>query len=118
MEQSADARSTDRLPYFRGAQVKLQPGATLSSPPMTRGSSTSNGLAPGNYTLTISYIGFSTLTQQVKVTAGQVSHVEASMKVLARSEEVTVVGERPHGEAEAINRERTSDNILQVLPAM
>jgi tetratricopeptide (TPR) repeat protein len=27
-----------------------------------------------------------------------------------------VTAERPHGEAEAINRERTAENILQVLP--
>jgi len=101
---------------LRGAQVKLQPGDIVLATD-GQGEFNINGLAPGDYTLTISYIGFSTFTRQVTVTAGQVSHVEASMKVSARSEEVTVIGERPHGEAEAINRERTSDNILQVLPA-
>ena len=34
----------------------------------------------------------------------------------AQSESITVTAERPHGEAEAINRERTAENILQVLP--
>ncbi len=33
------------------------------------------------------------------------------------SDSVTVTAERVHGEAEAINRERTAENILQVLPA-
>ena len=28
-----------------------------------------------------------------------------------------MIGDRPHGEAEAIDRERTSDNILNVLPS-
>ena len=43
--------------------------------------------------------------------------VDAVLHVAAKGEEITVIGERPHGEAEAINRERTSDNILNVLPA-
>ena len=39
------------------------------------------------------------------------------MEVASASESVTVTAERVHGEAEAINRERTAENILQVLPA-
>src|ERR1700722_9219875 len=39
------------------------------------------------------------------------------MEVASQSESVTVTAERVHGEAEAINRERTAENILQVLPA-
>jgi outer membrane receptor protein involved in Fe transport len=110
-------RAVDRqAAVLPGARVRLQPGDLVLA---TDGQGEFNiaGLAPGSYTLTISYIGFTTFTQQVKVVAGQVTHVEASMKVAAQSEEVTVTADRPHGEAEAINRERTSDNILQVLPA-
>ena len=39
------------------------------------------------------------------------------LKVASTSEEILVTADRPHGEAEAINQTRTSDNILQVLPA-
>lgn len=49
--------------------------------------------------------------------AGQVARVEALLKVASASSEVVVYGERPHGEAEAINLERTADNILDVLPS-
>ncbi|PYV50861.1 MAG: hypothetical protein DMG98_27150 [Acidobacteria bacterium] len=35
----------------------------------------------------------------------------------SKNEEIMVYAERAHGEAEAINEERTADNILQVLPA-
>ncbi len=110
-------RAVDReAAVLPGARVRLQPGDLVLATD-GQGEFNINGLAPGSYTLTISYIGFTTFTQQVKVVAGQVTHVEATMKVAAQSEEVTVTADRPHGEAEAINRERTSDNILQVLPA-
>ncbi len=99
-----------------GARVKLQPGDFVTA---TDGQGEFNfiGLAPGNYTLTISYIGFTDFTKQVTVAAGQANHIEARMDVSAKSEEITVIADRPHGEAEAINRQRTSDNILQVLPS-
>ena len=108
-------RAVDRIgAVLAGAQVRLQPG-DISAATDGQGEFNFIGLAPGEYSVTISYVGFSTFTQQVKVTAGQASRVEAKMEVAAASEEVTVVADRPHGEAEAINRERTSDNILNVL---
>jgi TonB-dependent receptor len=99
-----------------GARVKLQPGDFVTA---TDGQGEFNfiGLAPGNYTLTISYVGFKDFTKPVTVAAGRADHIEAKMDVSGKSEEVTVIADRPHGEAEAINRQRTSDNILQVLPS-
>jgi TonB-dependent receptor len=73
------------------------------------------GLAPGDYTISISYVGFATFTQQVKVVAGQTTRVEATMAVLAKAEQVTVVADA-YGIAEAINQQRTSDDILNVMP--
>ena len=57
------------------------------------------------------------LRRKVEVTANQSARVDAALKVEGKGEEIMVVGDRPHGEAEAINRQRTSDNILQVLPS-
>ncbi|MGA3026169.1 MAG: TonB-dependent receptor, partial [Bryobacteraceae bacterium] len=101
---------------LQGAQITIQPGgnSTVSN---GQGDFTINDLAPGNYAVTIEYVGFSPLTTKVTVAAGQVARVDAPLKVASRNEEVVVYGERPHGEAEAINRERTADNILDVLPA-
>jgi TonB-dependent receptor len=100
---------------LQGARVELQPRAT---PAVTgpQGEFTVPDLAPGNYALTVSYVGFSTFSTTLTVTSGQVSRVEAKLVVASNNEQVTVYAERQHGEAEAINRERTSDNILQVLP--
>jgi TonB-dependent receptor len=101
---------------LHGAQVRLQPG-DISLATNLQGEFTISGLGPGEYTLTISYLGFATSIQQVRISPGEVSRVETRMKVSGGQEEVTVMGDRPHGEAEAINRQRVSDDILQVLPA-
>jgi TonB-dependent receptor len=101
---------------LRGARVEVQPkGLTAVSD--DQGQFTFTGVPPGNYILTVSYIGFSQFSAPVTVTAGQVVQVDASLRIGAVSEEVLVRGEREHGELEAINRESTANNILEVLPA-
>jgi outer membrane receptor protein involved in Fe transport len=96
------------------ASVKLEPGDMINTT-NGQGEFTFIGLAPGDYTISISYVGFATFTQQVKVVAGQTTRVEATMAVLAKAEQVTVVADA-YGIAEAINQQRTSDDILNVMP--
>jgi len=109
-------RAVDRAgAVLQGARVALQPqGITASTD--AEGEFTVAGIAPGQYTVEVSYVGFATFSSKVSVTAGQTARVEATLKVATAGEEITVTAERVHGEAEAINRERASDNILQVLP--
>jgi TonB-dependent receptor len=76
-----------------------------------------NDLEPGSYNLTVTYVGFAKFTQTVNVVAGQAAAVEAKLAVESQSLEVLVTAERASAEAEAVNRERTADNILQVLPS-
>ena len=97
-----------------GARVKLQPG-DVTSATNSQGEFNLIGIAPGDYTLTISYVGFAIFSQQIKVIAGQTSHVDAQMQVSAKNEEITVVADA-QGVAQAINEQRTSDNILDVMP--
>src|SRR5207302_426684 len=52
----------------------------------------------------------------VNVTGEAAQRVEVKLQVGTQSEMVTVRGERERGEVEAINVERTADNIIQVLP--
>src|SRR6202030_2419706 len=49
--------------------------------------------------------------------AGAATQVDATLSVAGHSEEILVTSSRPRGEAEDINRQRTSDNIVQVLSA-
>jgi len=76
------------------------------------------GLAPGNYSLKITYVGFAPYQKEtVTVTAGQTTNVAAELKVSSASQDVLVTAPRAGGEAEAINVQRTADNIIQVLPS-
>jgi TonB-dependent receptor len=97
-----------------GARVRLQPG-DITGATDALGEFTLIGVAPGDYTLSISYVGFADFTQQIRVTAGQVSRVEARMDVSAKNEVITVVTDA-QGVAASINEQRTSDNILDVMP--
>src|SRR5262249_6470615 len=76
-----------------------------------------NGLNPGTYTLTISYVGFAPFTKTVEIGDTANVSVDATLQVQSQNLEVLVTEERPSAEAAAINRERTADNIVQVLPA-
>src|SRR6202011_925276 len=78
---------------------------------------TIGNVAPGEYTVTVSYVGLLPYSTTITVIPGQVTRVDAVLQVAGVTEEVTVRAERPRGEAQALNRERTADNIVQVLPA-
>src|SRR5213594_40880 len=99
-----------------GARVSVQPkGVTVISD--AQGQFFVNDLDPGSYTVTVTYVGFEPFTQTLDVTAGRAASVDAKLEVESVSLKVLVTAERASGEAEAINREITADNVLQVLPA-
>ena len=108
----------------KDTQLAALPGARVVLEPQVRpvvsdgqGAFTITDVTPGTYAVTISYVGFATFGGSVTVVAGQTAHLDAVLKVASASEEVIVTGERLFGEAEAINRTRAAENILQVLPA-
>jgi len=108
--------------------VKDQANATLSSalvellPLGRRAVSGDQGqflitdVPAGDYTLNASYVGFSEFTATIRVQAGQTVNVDPILKVASQADQVMVTAERVQGEAEAINIEKLSDNIVQVLP--
>jgi TonB-dependent receptor len=101
----------------QGARVEVEPGGQTAVSD-GQGQFTISGLTPGKYTVTISAMGFAAFsTNDVAVTAGGVVNVDAMLKIESPTEVVEVQAGREHGEVEALNRERTADNILQVLPA-
>src|SRR5437016_3761449 len=99
-----------------GAHITVQPGR-VSVVSDARGQFFINDLEPASYTVTITYVGFEPFTQTVNVTAGQGASVDAKLEVESQNLEVLVTAERASGEAEAVNRELTADNIVQVLPS-
>jgi len=99
-----------------GARVELQqkgPSAVSDA----QGQFIISNLAPGSYTLVVSYVGFSSFSTSAAVVGGQIAHLDAVLEVESSSQVVTVTGDRELGEVEAINIERTADNIVQVLPS-
>lgn len=101
----------------QGARIEVQPGGQTAVSG-GQGQFTITGLAPGRYKVTISAIGFAAFTSDdVAVTSGGLVNVEAMLKIESPTQVVEVRAPREHGEVEALNRERTADNILQVLPA-
>ncbi|MBV9267450.1 MAG: TonB-dependent receptor [Acidobacteriaceae bacterium] len=82
-----------------------------------QGSYIVNGLSPGKYALKFTYVGFSETTEMADVTAGQVTTADAKLQLAAQAQTVNVTEGRLSGEAEAVNAERSADNVLQVLPS-
>jgi TonB-dependent receptor len=99
-----------------GAQVTL----TRTNPPITansRGEFIIPNVVPGDYTLTISYVGFSSQDTHVTVTAGQTTTMNVVLQVASQDTQIIVSGGRGYGEAEAVNEIRDSDTVLNILPS-
>lgn len=104
---------------LRGAQISIA-GPGLKSIELKTGDQGAyivNDLQPGKYTLTFTYVGFSTLTKEADVAPGTPVTVDASLQVSEQVQSIDVKAGRLSGEAEAINAERSADNIIQVLPS-
>src|SRR5215472_13124952 len=99
-----------------GAKISVDPGG-VEVVSDAQGEFLVTGLAPGTYNVTISYVGFATSTKSIAVAAGQIVSADEQLPVASENLQVLVTAPRASGEAEAVNRERTADNILQVLPA-
>ncbi len=98
-----------------GAQIQLQPGArTVVS--NSRGDYVISGVAPGVYNMTVTYVGFVSFTSAVEAIAGQTATVNAVLSVSSGNQNVTVHGALG-GDALALNEQRTSANILNVMTA-
>lgn len=101
---------------LQGAQIQIQPaGITVASD--VQGQFTIPDLPVGDYKLTISFLGFQNFTSDLKLAAGENKSIEAKLEVANDAQQVLVTADLPLGEAEAINRTRMADNILQVLPS-
>lgn len=74
-------------------------------------------LAPGSYTLRASYVGFKQFMTTVTVAPGQTASVNVLLQVGSDADTVMVTAPRLEGEAEAVNIERMSAQIVQVAPA-
>jgi TonB-dependent receptor len=100
---------------LQGASVKIQPG-DVSTVSGDQGQFVITNLPAGKYTITISYSGFSPFNKSVDVTAGQTSSVDATLNVAPANQAINVHADL-QGEAEEIQVQRTSENIVNVIDA-
>ena len=99
---------------LQGARIQLDPGA-ITAVSNEQGEFTITGVNAGKYTLTVKYVGLEDYSSAVEVTAGTTVRGDATLKVGAQAESIIVSAERPAAEAEEVNRQRTADNVVQVL---
>ena len=99
------------------------PGATIHVEPHSvtavtdrEGLFTVSNLAPGDYTVEITYVGFQGEKKAVKLAPGGRANVSTELRPRL-FDEVTVTASRPSGEVKALNQQKTAENILNVLPA-
>jgi TonB-dependent receptor len=95
------------------AQIQLQPGNTTVASD-GQGRYVISDVTPGTYTLTVTYLGFTTFTAPVTVAAGQTVTINPVLAVSSNSQSVTVHGALS-GDALALEEQRTSANILNVM---
>jgi TonB-dependent receptor len=99
-----------------GAQISVHP-LELAGASDEQGVFSFTNVPAGSYKVEVSYVGFQPYEADVTVDDGQIARIDAKLSVTSVNTEVIVTADRARGEAEAINRTRTADNLLQVLPA-
>src|SRR5258706_11733703 len=100
---------------LQGAAVELDP-AGLTRVSDAQGEFTFTGVAAGSYTITYNFVGMEPHSAPVEVKAGETVRADAVLKVESNEQEVIVTAERAHGEADALNRDKSEDNVLRVQP--
>src|ERR1700733_3540597 len=97
---------------LQGAQVVLRTTAT-SVASDAQGNFVIPNIAPGTYTVTVSFVGFDNSVTTIVVSSGQTATLNATMNVASANQQV-IVSAGLVGDAAAINEQRTSANILDV----
>ncbi len=73
-------------------------------------------IAPGNYKLRISYLGYQTQELDIVVESNKTLYLEVNLKPgIVQGGEVVVLGERAESQAKALNQQRNNDNITNVV---
>jgi TonB-dependent receptor len=99
---------------LQGARIQLIQNAGLYVS-NKQGEYIITNLEPGSYDVNVSFVGFAPFTKTVAISSGQTTHLESVLQVASEAQEIQVTASSVHGDAEAINRIATSENILNVI---
>ena len=121
---NAKAQKTSVRIRVSDEQNLALPGASITLSPGNNGGYTnSNGevtfgaLPAGDYHLTISYIGFATLEKNVKLSGTTMELAEKLSPGVTTDKEVIIMGDRLRGQARALNQQKNTDNITNIVSA-
>ncbi|MBN2357114.1 TonB-dependent receptor [candidate division KSB1 bacterium] len=107
----SDESSGDFLP---GANVMLK-GTSYGDATDREGEYVIANVPPGTYTLSVTYIGYETVTVEVTVAAGEETKQDVPLKVsYVQMGQVVVEGIR-QGQIKALSQQRTANNIQNVV---
>ena len=107
-------------------ELKLPlPGATVFIPELKKGMPTDvNGyyniidLPAGEYTITVTFIGYKKIEQKVTISSNETTQLDFNMEPgFAEGGEVIVMGDRLKGQAKALNQQKNNANITNVVAA-
>ena len=101
---------------LRGAQVSIPAKGIIVSTD-EQGRFFFSGLQPGDYTISVSYIGFQKLTKTITVSPGKSTAESLQLQVESQKQSVLVTAGSASAEVEAVNEERAADNLIQVMPS-
>lgn len=99
-----------------GASVQLNPGkwGGVTNP---QGELFLVDMPPGNYKLSISYIGFEKLEKEIVLKNGNNIFSEQIINLAVTNSEVVVMGDRLKGQSKALSQQKNSGNITNIISA-
>ncbi len=76
------------------------------------------GITGGSRTVTVTYIGYQTMSSSTTLTPGQIALIDFALEPgVIIADGIIVVGQRLQGQARAINQQRASANITNIVAA-
>lgn len=99
-----------------GASVLLVPGNFYGFTNQS-GEVAFTGLPAGEYKLSVTYIGYSSLEKNVKVSNNTVEITERLVSGIKTEKEVIVLGDRLKGQSKALNQQKNNPNVSNIVSA-
>ena len=99
---------------LQGAIVKLT-GTNDVTYTNAEGRFTMAGVSPGNYQLTVEYVGLDPYSSNVTLAAGQALNVNATLDSAVLKLSAFTVAESARGQALAINQQKTASGIVNIV---
>jgi len=98
-----------------GAKIKLE-GVNKYTFTNQNGEFEFLNIPAGNYQLEVSYIGYEKQTKEVQVESGKNTNISFVLITASNElEELVIIGDRLRGQAKAINKQKSNQNITNVI---